>query len=365
MLLLVGCVVAEDSLMQFEKASDLEHVQEHGAERVNKMKQSATAMEEQWRGLVANVAESNSWTNPATGNPWVPDKELVLDPVKNVIDQMREQLVGQKDLNTWIMGNHTAEIAACNAARETALTGTVIPLKTAMIAARDAHAGCRGEENTAISAMEAQCKKFNDLSTPTCTHEQDWFAAFAEGVEGPNTLKELVANAASCKADIASTKTKAEECDGKQTSFTSAFCDYATELDLTCSAHDDCYSTQTGNWGLANGSIQKLEDEQKTIFRMLGRIECYLNLLFAKKDNVSAVPTQADITTCEKTAQTDTPLDVTYGVQEEKGLCKDDLRVSDESSANKPGSDLWYTKEFLEDAAIKLHGKLNANTQTC
>lgn len=361
MLLLVGCVVAEDSLMQFEKASDLEHVQEHGAERVNKMKQSASAMEDQWRGLVANIAESNSWTNPATGNPWVPDKSLVLDPVKNVIDQMREQLVGQKDLNTWIMGNHTAEIAACNAAREAALTGTVIPLKTAMIAARGAHAGCRGEENTAISAMEAQCKKFDDLSKPTCTHEQDWFAGFAEGTEGAGSLKELVANAASCKADIASTTSKAEECDGKQTSFTSAFCEYATELDTTCTTHDDCYTTQTGNWGLANGSIQKLEEEQKTIFRMLGRIECYLNLLFSKADN--SVPTQADITTCENTAVTDTPLDVTYGVQEDRGLCYDDPRVNDESPANKPGSDAWYNKEF--DASIALHSKLNANTQTC
>lgn len=361
MMLLVGCVVAEDSMMQFEKASDLELVQEHGVQRMIKMQESVTTMDAQWRGMLSNVADSKSWQNPATGNPWIPDKTLVLDPVKSVIDQMKEQLIGQKDLNTWIMGNHTSEIAACNAARESALAGSVSTLKATMISARGAHAGCRGDENTAIAAMETQCKKFDDLSKPTCTHEQDWFAAYAEGGEGAGSLKDLVANAASCKSDIAATKTKAEECDGKQTSFTSAFCDYASELDSTCSTHDDCYNTQTGNWGLANGSIQKLEEEQKTIFRMLGRIECYLDLLFSKADN--AVPTQDDIKTCENTAVTDAPLDVTYGVQEDRGLCYDDSRVSDESPANKPGSDAWYNKEF--SGAITDHAKLNGNTQTC
>lgn len=351
--------VAEDSLMQFEKASDLDFAHAQGASRTNRMQLNTQAMEDQWKSVLQQVVESGSWNDPKTGNPWVPNKKDMLEPVQDVISDMELELEGQKDLNTYIMGNHSQEIVNCNNVRDAALAGAVTTAKNAMVAARTTHSECRDDEDDAIDKMEQQCKAFDDLKK--CGHEQDWFAAYHEGGTGEGTLAAVVGAAVTCKAGIAGTKGVAERCDGDQTDFTTAFCDYKGQLDETCSAHDECYNTQTGNWDQAQKSISQLETEQKTIFRMLGRIRCYLSLLFDKADSVKT-PTQADIAACQGSAIDDASLTVDYSSKAPRGQCYDAPAVSDESVTNAPGSDAWYDGEF---SSMKTHGKLNPNTQEC
>lgn len=323
------------------------------------MQQSTREMESQYKTMLENVVASGSWEDPKTGNPWVPNKDIILNPVLKVIEDMEGELVEQKDLNTNIMGTHVDAVVKCNTDRDASLNGEVSTLKGAMQTARDTHSDCRGAEDSAISGMEATCKKFDNLDK--CGHEQDWFAALAEGDQGTGTLDAVVKQAVSCKGHIASTTSKAQECDGKQDAFKAAFCDYASALQETCDAHNDCYTAQTGNWDAASASITTLEKEQKIVYRMMQRIRCYLDLLFGAEAGVK-VPTQSDIDSCVSTshdAKADADLTIDYGQKAPVGKCYDADAVKDESVDNRPGSTEWYTAELADYAG---HDKLQSNS---
>lgn len=344
--------------MQFEKASDLDFSHAQTSSRMSRMLQSGQAMEDQWKGILQQIVDSGSWSNPKTGAPWIPNQDL-LDPVKEVIENMEGELAGQQALNSEIMGNHTAAIVACNSARDAALTGTVATKLQASRTAEDAHSDCRDAEDTKITDMEQKCGVFEGLQK--CGHEQDWFAGYEEGDAGPGSLKEAVTAAVACKSTIAAATSQATTCDTAQTTFRDAWCSYASELDTVCSTHESCYDLQKSNWNAASDSITVLQKEQKTIFRMLGRIRCYLEILFRRSQEGTAyVPKQSDIETCQDTAITkDGHLDVNYGSIAERGLCKGADNVKDEPTDNGPGSTTWYDTKF---GGMKTHDKLNSNS---
>lgn len=345
--------------MQFEKASDFGDV--HGSSKTSRMQQTTEAMEDQWKSLLQNIVNSGSLADPATGNPWMPSKSIILDPVNNVIGQMEGELNDQKDLNTGIMDTHTKGVAACIATRNTALDGRVKTAKEKMQGSRTTHASCRDSEDTKIGKMEGSCQHFEGLDK--CDKEQDWFAQYSETQTGP--LATIVEAAVTCKADIASTKSQAETCDGDQSTFAADYCSYGTQVREVCAAYETCYATQTSNWDAAETSIKKLEAEQKIIYRMLGRIRCFLNLLYEKVDQ-GEVPTQADINKCQDATVTDAPLDVTY---QEKATtphgCTDANAyptVNDETAAFAagygPGDAGWYAAEF-SSLVMSTHNNLN------
>lgn len=352
--------VAENSLMQFEKASDLDVAHMQGASHTSRLLQSGRAMEDQWKGLLQQIVDSGSWTDPKTGKPWVPNKADILLPVQTAIDNMETELDGQKGMNDDIMRDHAKHIEKCNNDLESDLSGIASTELSESRSKEGAHADCRSAEDTAISGMETKCEVFDGLSKQSCAKEQDWYAGYAEGDEGAGSLKEVVVAAQNCKGAVATTSAKAAECDGKQDEFKAAWCSYKTALDDTCTRYDDCYALSTGNYDQAKESITKLETEQKTIFRMLGRIRCYLNLLFQKaNDGKDYVPTQSDITTCEDTPITnDDKLDVDFKSKAAEQKCKDDSRVKDEPVENAPGSSDWFTAKF---AGMTNHEKLNDN----
>lgn len=347
---------AEESLMQFEKAADLDLIHSSALSRTSSMHKSTQAMEDQYKALLMNIAESKSWSDPVTGNPWVPDKSLVLDPVLGVIQNMESELEGQKTLNSEIMGRHTQAIVDCNTARDNALTGPVSQDKSTMQSRRSTHSTCRGNEDKEITDMERDCQSFIGMNR--CGHEQNWYAALNDGQGGSGSLQAIISQAEKCRTGIADTKAKAEECDSDQDNFKQAFCNYADSLQTTCDTHKDCYDLNTGNYDTATGTITTLETEQKTIWRMLGRIRCYLDLLF--QANGGTPPVQADIENCQNTAiTTDTTLTVDYGSKAPRGKCFDAAAVNDEKIDNLPGSTGFYNKEL---DAYKAHEKLQENS---
>lgn len=354
---LVVLAAAEDgSLMQFEKASDYGDV--HGGSKTSRMQASTEAMENQWKGLLEKIVKSGSLNDPATGNPWMPSKSLILDPVEKAVGEMEEELKEEKGLNSNIMKSHADAVRACIASRDTALDGEVKGLKNHMQAVRVNHATCRTSEDSAINTMETNCGHFEGLQK--CGFEQDWFAQYSE--TGTGGLADVVDAAVTCKGNIATTSDKAAECDGIQSAFAGAACNFGNKLRETCAAYDTCYSKQTGNWDQASASIQKLEAEQKIIYRMLGRIRCFLNVLYDKVNN-GEVPTQADIDACVGATVTDEPLDVSY---DEKATTKYDCAgaphpaVADETAyfaaGYGPGDSNWYSAEL---GTMTEHGKLN------
>jgi hypothetical protein len=359
--------------MQFEKASDLELSASLGLSRTSRMQQSTMAMESQWRGLLENIVKSGSWDDPATGTPWLPNKTAVLNPVRDVIENMEEELEDQMKLNTDIMGNHTQQIIDCIVSRNGKLTGAVTTKKNTMIANRFAHADCRINkdtgENAQIVTMESDCKAFKD--TQKCNDDQNWFAAYVEGNEEDNSLYKLVEKAVACKDGVASVTTKSQTCDEGQITFQESWCAYKSELDGTCSEFTTCYERETGHWNQANSSIAKLEAEQKTIFRMLGRIRCYLDLLFRAVDQ-KVMPIQNDIETCKVSPIDDSKtlkeqdFKVTYGdITDPEYECYHHPSVVDENVTSPvPGDQAWFDREY--NSTLKDHDKLNPKEQnTC
>lgn len=352
---LVAKSLAEESLMQ---AHELDILSVQGSSRTSRMAASTKQMEDQYKGMLMHVVESGSWDDPATGKPWVPNATGVLEPVRDIIQTMEDELKEQKDVNTFIMGNHTESVVVCNSKLASDLSGTVAPLHSAMSSSRDDHRTCRTQEDSAITSMESVCLRFDNLDK--CNHEQNWFAALSEGKSGAGSLQQAIDFAVECKSQIGTTTTRAQACDAAQDKFVGAFCDYKTALDTACQDHQTCYDTNSDNWRMAESTIQKLEEEQKIIYRMLGRIRCYLKLLFRKAEGGST-PVQSDISDCEAATVTDEPLDITYGAVAARPECYLADGVKDEPVDPSPGDVAWYNKEFSKMTA---HGKLNTEA-TC
>jgi hypothetical protein len=315
------------------------------------MRESTKQMEDQYKSLVQNIVASGSWDNPATGKPWVPKKDF-LDPVDDVIQQMEDQLTGQKDENSGIMDTHTQAIVTCNSNLDSSIANAISGLKQTMVNDRGTHSACRTNEDTEIDDMELKCNAFHNADRCDVKHQQDWYSAAAgAGAGGAGTLKDVIHKAKGCRTSIATLESRANTCDNFQTNFQASWCAYASALDDACETHNSCYTTNKNNWNLAQGTITQLESEQKIVYRMLGRIRCYLRLLFRKSNN-EGTPTQADIAACQDATVTDTPLDVTYGQIAAPAKCADADAVKDEPTSPTPDTDAWYTREYSKERGV-------------
>lgn len=353
---------AEESLMQ---AHDLDAGAASAASKTQRMRQNSQAMEDQYVALLTNIVKSGSWTDPATGNPWVP-KSDILSPVVGVIQDMDDQLVDQKNQNNKILSDHVASIATINANMKSSLTSHFNAEGVAMQNARTAHNTCRGEENTAITTMETNCKTFKDEQKCPNEHgqEQDWYAAIREG-GGPKTgasgsLQDIVDKAVVCKGNIGATAYKATECDGLQEDHKARMCEYVAEVTSTCSTHHSSYTNALAGYNQATSSITTLETEQKTILRMLGRIRCYMELLFRGSKGLS-MPVQSDIDACAATGIDDSKLDITYGTPEQEAECLQSTLLNGELVDKVPGDGAWYNKEY-GTTLFSDHNKMTGDT---
>lgn len=348
---------ADESLMQ---AHELEALG-GGSSGTGAMMQNAKQMENQYKDILQNVVQSGSWDDPVTGKPWVPSKRDVLDPVDKILEDMKGVLVDQKDANNGIMGAHERDIKACNSVLSSAIADTIVGLRGTMQTDRGNHKTCRKQEDTDIVNMESTCKSFDTMQAATCNQEQNWFAAITTGAEGQGSLRETVTQAVACRTNIQKTTAQANTCDGLQATFTESYCSYKTELDSACSTQSSCWDTAKQNRDLAAQTIDTLETEQKVVYRMIGRIKCYLALLFRKADGGST-PVQADITACEGAKVTDAPLDIDYGSVEPKLDCYNLPGVVEEQVSNAPGDGKWFSAEF---GSMTQHGKLTPDSSAC
>jgi hypothetical protein len=345
MSVFIMCAHAEESLMQFEKAADMDMSHIQGHQQTNRMMENGKAMEAQWKAMVQQIVD-NGGKDPVTGTPWVP-KNSLLDPVENAIAGMEGELVHEEGLNTGIMGSHVQHIQTCNADRDAAIVDALALQGTANGKGSDHHSCRLNDEYPAIASMEAECNAFNN-KVASCGQEQDWYAAYDEGATGSGTLNDLVASAVSCKANVAEVAAKAPVCDTKQGEFHTAWCAFKSHTEAACSAHNSCYTLAVENYNAARNSIQGLETEQKTIFRMLARIRCYLQLLVRKNTDGSAyVPQQSDIDACQNspiTADQQSHLNVDYGSVDGPGKCLDSDGLDSVDDSVSPGSPTWLAR---------------------
>jgi len=351
--------------MQTQTQSDhILDVLHTGSGRVQKMQQNTQAMEEQYKALLQNIVSSGSMSDPETGKPWLPSENF-FKVVREQFKNLKDELKAEKDQNEGLLSNAHQAVQNCSDARSASFSaaGTgVIALQGAMQAARTSHRTCRLDENGKIATMEDECGKFDNIQSK-CSDNQDWYAAFDENsiavASESNTLQSVVTQAGVCVVAVDAETTKANECDGLQTAFHSSFCKYEKDLSAVCKKYNDCYDLQKSNLLTTRASVEALEGEQKTIWRMVGKVECYLQVLTdATADHM---PTQADITGCTQLQPDDSELNIGYKTVIEKEECMKNAALNNDlaSETHRPGAGTWYNDEF--DADMQLHEKLNAD----
>lgn len=321
-------------------------------------------MEEQYKGLLQNIVSSGSLQDPKTGTPWLPS-ESILKVVDEQFKSIITELEGEHDDNQKILDDAHAAVVKCNTDKTTAFdtpeTG-VLAKQAASASARGTHKACRQQEDKDILDMETKCGVFEDL-TQKCTENQDWYVQYQDdkvAVEADNSLDQVVKAAVSCKAAIGTVNSRSATCDADQTNFVKAFCAYEKLLTNTCAAHDSCYNKQYGFLNTSTDSVKALEVEQKTIFRMVKKVDCYIGKLL--KAEVNMMPKQSDIQTCIDLVPDDSSLDIKYETVADKLLCMNNAKLGTDlaSSSYKPGKTTWYNTEM---AGLTDHNKLNDNVQ--
>lgn len=333
-----------------------------GSGRVQKMQENTKQMEDQYRALLQNIVSSGSMQNPETGKPWLPSQNF-LDVVEAQFKALKDELKNEKEQNEGILAQAHQNVVDCNTARKTSFDapGTgVLALQGVMKTDRGTHSTCRGVEDDNIADMEDKCKQFDDLASK-CDENQDWYAQYNDAsivADASNTLQTVVAKATACKGSVDTVTDKAAECDADQTAFKKSFCDYEKHLSAVCATHNSCYTLQTANLATSRASVEALEKEQKTIWRMVGKVECYLGKLM--KAGVNSMPKQSDIEECASTAIADDALTITYKDPVAEDACMDNAALNNDlaSSSYRPGVQAWYDHEMT---GLTAHNKLNDN----
>lgn len=120
---------------------------------------------------------------------------------------------------------------------------------------------------------------------------------------------------------------------------------------------------QKGNHATSKASVEGLEKEQKIIWKMIGKVDCYLQALIKSTETM---PTQAAITACQAIDPDTDALNITYTDPDEEDKCMDNAALGTDlaSATYRPGvgsgSTSWYYKE-MEVNGLTAHDKLNSD----
>jgi len=343
--------------------------------------------------------KSGSTTDPSTGSSHIPTTEI-LTKVRTQFTGLENELKEQQATNQGILDQHTDYVKQCNRDRAARFSGNdgVIALKKAMEAARKTHNTCRVDEDTAIGKMETDCNTFQGM--PRCgagtaedAGDQNWFSTKemkTNRAYKSTTLQEVIDQATLCRAGVNDVSTRAQTCDANQCTFQSAFTAYEDKLWDTCMKLDTCYEQAVHNKNYAEGKIKVLEEEQKTMWRMVQRVHCYLDLLEGGVFNQAKIDECNDLKASDfenrraekgETTGTDANLNLNPGDTEAKNDCEehgdnepedggavddanypliqdDYATTANEGSRYRPGDADWEDGEYDKEG-LTAHGKIN------
>lgn len=353
---LIMGVVAEESLMQFEKSSDYTS---------NARFASAQKAVDGYQKLLQKMVNSGSMIEPGTAKRWLPTASF-LEDLKAQWTSMETSLKEEQSKNQGILDNHEAAVKKCNQDRANAFAGAdgVIAKMQAMQNARNTHSQCRDTEDEQIETMETDCGTFQTLSSECHAGpdpDQNWFASDAAASGSGKKLRAIIDQAKTCKSSVATVTATAVQCDGDQAAFSTAFCAYESALTTTCNTLETCYTLASGNKDQADNAIKVLERDQKILWRMVQKVHCFLdNLIEAAKTDTP--PTQDTINTCnghDYTTDADDEISITYEAAEAKDECESNAAVAAERATPsfRPGQQDWYNTEL---SSMAEHGKLDS-----
>lgn len=304
------------------------------------MKKTARDMEHEYRAILELMVQQ-----PKLGNEYQPPVGMI-DAVEAVFDTIEGQLSSEKDTLQKDIDDANALIKQCNDDKDDAYTrgGGINDRKSASDSKRTQHHTCRTDENRLICSSKVACDAFNTKQAQSCSHEQNWYVKFTspEVVDHATvSLMNLVNQAGSCRGNLTAEHTKASECDGVQSQFEIAFCQYADRLQKVSDAYDGCYADQTLFRKNIVDAGKILERDNKLIWKMSKKVRCYMDAI-KNVEYTNTPPLQKDIDDCVALDPDTSPLDIAYTEPEPKEPC--DLSTI-EHWPGQPGGQ-WYNDEY-------------------
>lgn len=305
------------------------------------MKDQGAALEAEYRQLLQNAI--NRGKNP-NDQAYVPNQDH-LSEAEKLFGFLKNDLQTQRDENQELIDHANQQVAKCNDNANSFFdapdTG-INALKKKQQDARTTHSDCRGVEETKIEKYRVSKEDFDSQNSAGCVQEQDWWADTGNDAGSFNAL---VAAGVEAHTDKNNKEAQEAQCDKDQQAFESAFCKYAALLDHTCGEYDTCYVAKTESRNDIGGTVVELETSQKLVWKMIQKIECYIDKL---QNAPNQMPTDADMRFCVNMVPNAGDLNITYTEAPGRITC-------DTSPAqHKPGSAGFEAQEYSTEPMATL-----------
>merc|ERR1719265_1572383 len=326
---------------------------------------SASELEGQLRTLIQ--------ANIASGAPsGISDEAAQL--IEDALDEMEGAVANEKAINQRLWDDDTVQkFADCNSGMTTAFTraGGVNAKKDTTSTSRSNHNACRtgsgtgedalrGVEYTKCTAQDQHAEEAATAATDRCDAECTAYSSAAETKECLKRKSDWVmrfkadmdSKFEECETATTAANNKHDECDGEQTAFETAFCNYEVSLTAACDALDTCWDTEVAEEPTRRSDLEDKITSEKVMFKSSHRIRCYLNLLKTANDGETRL-TEADYAACD-VDEAVTHLDISWTAIPEKSACDrspvsvkpgDDDFPSEYSGITKSGL-AWYRSDY-------------------
>jgi hypothetical protein len=283
----------------------------------------------------------------------------IFESLKSSVEQMAEEIFGEKDSFQTQITNANGDVALCNTHMKTTENSTVAAAKATADADRITHRTCREAESTAYDEKTLSCNANTDLTLVVANAAPDCNCAL--GPQGtPDVLTCLAANRvwvesnevnlqahlSDCNTKTDTWNNKANECDTDQSQFEGSVCSYDLKLENMCSALDTCYNDAFASRTGAEDMVRVEEKHLKAIFASAKKIVCFLSVL--KKADTEKI-TMTDFDNCKNMdVLTDSvylnnsvpDLTITYPAADSKESCQ--------TLTSTPGEAPWEAAEYAD-----------------
>jgi hypothetical protein len=360
--------ISKEDVMLLTKSAGVEHLLEvKGIERLT----AAQKMESSMETAVTKMIDGRGRALP----------EEVLKSIDTAMEDLRQELVGEKNILQTQMNDANSAVAKCNTNMQATSGGGVATAKGSAVDTNETHRTCRDAEVSAYDAKTAACDllvsktKIVSGAAPKCNCEMsgsDTTSAVLSCLANNRKWTEWHENNLTMQQSDCDTKTKtwsnkADACDTNQSSYEVAVCIYAGKLESMCTTLDTCYIDANASRTSMVASVKIEEQHLKAVLASAKKITCFMSIL---KNSTARNLTMSDLDVCKKL---DVFLDKTYlstAVNDLNiSILPVDAKENCQTLTSTPGDDQWaakeyakYTKEWLRESAVCPHKTTTTTT---
>jgi len=251
--------------------------------------------------FVTNLAQKVAGHNI----PMTADENIALNAIKEFIQRLFSTAATQFGADQQSVNAAIALMTACNDEAKSGLDGDVAFVKQAMVWARGNHSTCRNNQSDDNGTMDTTCLEYTQYRKtnasaipPECIKDNHLGKAFVQTSDKEDQktmescleetkpwLDSLYSKYLTCHEDQGELDVRKKDCDPKQASFESTYCQYAEKLDDECDELDRCMSREGDNRLFVFGDVRQAEVARIADYRSAKRIDCLFTVFEAENKN--------------------------------------------------------------------------------